>query len=308
MRHKEAQTGDGQTGGRDWLQRLQWRILRPLATTLGGDERSLIRGPGMELNEVREYQPGDDVRLIDWNITARADRPFVRESHVERSLDVWLLLDLSASVQWGTADCTKRERAVEFAAVASQLLNRHGNRIGAIVFADRPLGFIPLGSGRNHVLRLLAAMREVPRQARRGRTDLKAALVRANTTLQRRSLVLVVSDFLAENGWQPELGRLAQRHEVVGVRLQDPRESALPDIGLVVLEDPETGSQLLVNTADRALRDRFQAAAQAQAERINRELTACGVDQLALSTDTPLLPPLLRFLGARQRRRAPRQR
>jgi uncharacterized protein (DUF58 family) len=262
----------------------------------------------MELSEVREYQPGDDVRLIDWNITARADRPFVRDSQVERALEVWLLLDLSGSVDWGTAQCLKRDRALEFAAVASQLLSRHGHRIGALLFADRPLSFVPPANGRNHIMRLLAGIQAEPRQERRGRTDLRTALARAGTMLRRRSLVIVVSDFLVPDGWQHELHRLAQRHEVVAVRLHDPRERQIPDIGIAVLEDPETGSQMVVNTADRALRERFEAAAQAQTERIEGDLTYCGVDRLTLGTDAELLPALVRFLSARGLRRMVRPR
>ena len=286
------------------LRRLQWTVLRPLATALGGDERSLVRGPGMELTEVREYQPGDDVRYIDWNITAREDRPFVRDAHVERALDVWMALDLSGSISWGTAQCTKRERAVEFVAVAGQLLQRHGNQVGALLFADRPLGFVPPGAGRTHLLRMLGAVRDAPRQEATGRTDLCAALERLDATARRRALVLVVSDFLVPDGWQSVLRRLAQRHEVVAVRLRDPREAELPDVGLVTLEDPETGVQLLVNTGDRGLRKRFQAAAQAQAERIKADLAASGVDQVILSTDAALLPALVRYLNGRRLRRA----
>ncbi|MDQ5853185.1 MAG: DUF58 domain-containing protein, partial [Chloroflexota bacterium] len=162
------------------LRRLQWTVLRPLATMLGGDERSLVRGPGMELTEIREYQPGDDVRYIDWNITARADRPFVREAHVERALDAWLILDLSASIDWGTAQCLKRDRAAEFAAVAGQLLGRYGNRVGALLFAERPLCFVPPRTGRTHLQHVLAAINGEPRQAGHGRTDLAAALARVN--------------------------------------------------------------------------------------------------------------------------------
>lgn len=284
------------------LRRLQWTILRPLATVLGGEERSLLYGPGMELAEVREYQPGDDIRYIDWNITARTDRPHIRETHAERAIDVWLVIDRSASVDWGTAQCRKRDRAVEFAAVAGQLLARHGNRIGALPFADRPLAPVPPGSGRQHLLQLLAQL-EAPLEHRRARTDLGAALKQLNIVVRRRSLILVVTDFLVKPEWQQAMGQLAQRHEVVAVSLRDPREAALPDIGLVALEDPETGGQMIVDTGDRRLRERFATAAQAQATQLQQELAHCGVDQLVLSTDEALLPPLVRFLNARRLRR-----
>jgi uncharacterized protein (DUF58 family) len=286
------------------LRRVQWTVLRPLATYLGGDERSLLRGPGIELSEVREYQPGDDVRHIDWNITARNDRAYVREAEVERALDVWLLLDVSTSVDWGTAECLKRDRAVEFAAVAAQLLGNHGNRIGAILFADKPRGFMPPASGRTHLVRLLGAIRDEPRQTRHAPTDLHAALRRARTVIRRRSLVVIVSDFLVEGGWQDVLGELAQRHEVVAVRLSDPRESVLPDVGLVTLEDPETGAQMVVDTRDRALRDRFEAAAVKQANDVSAAFARHGIDILTLSTGSAMLPALVQFLQARRHRRA----
>jgi uncharacterized protein (DUF58 family) len=296
---RDRETPDG------LLRRLHWTILRPLARHLGGDERSLVRGPGIELAEVREYQPGDDVRHIDWKITARTDRPHVREAYAERALDAWLLLDVSASVDWGTTRCLKRDRAIELAGVAGSLLGRHGNRVGALLFAERPLVLVPPGSGRTHLLRVLAQVRDEPRQAAAGRTDLAAAVSRLRTLLRRRSFVLVVSDFLVPDGWQDGLGALAQRHEVVAVRLSDPREAELPDVGLVTFEDPETGSQLIVDTSDRKLRERFLRAAQGQVDRVDAHFAGRGIDRLILSTDEEILPPLVRFLNARRLRRGP---
>uniref|UniRef100_A0A831THA4 DUF58 domain-containing protein n=1 Tax=Thermorudis peleae TaxID=1382356 RepID=A0A831THA4_9BACT len=288
------------------LRRLEWTVLRPLAVHLGGQERTLLRSAGMELAELREYQPGDDVRYIDWNVTARSERAYIRETYAERALDAWLLLDLSASVDWGTASCRKRERAREFAAVAGQLLSRHGNRLGALPFAERPRELVPPASGRAAVLRLLARIQEEPSRIRSGPTDLAGALALAQRVIRRRALVLVVSDFLVPDGWQPALARLAYRHEVVAVRLTDPREREIPDIGLVTFEDPETGVQLVVDTGDRRLRERFRAAAEQQAERLRSELRACGVDLLELDTAEALLPPLRRFLELRRQRRAAR--
>jgi uncharacterized protein (DUF58 family) len=288
------------------LRRLNWTVLKPLAHALGGNERSLVRGPGMELDELREYQPGDDVRHIDWNITARADTPYVRQSRVERALDVWLLLDVSASVDWGTAKCLKRDRAIEFAAVTGSVLGRHGNRLGALLFADRPLGFVPPASGRLHLMRLLGGMREAAQQSSRGETDLAAALNRAGSVIRRKALVIVASDFIAPDGWQPTLRQMAQRHDVVAAHISDPRERDLPDVGLLTLEDPETGRQLIVNTGDGKLRQRFAQAAQAQAERVRADVQASGASYLALSTDEDLLPAMVRFLNARKVRRGQR--
>lgn len=302
------------------LRRLQWTVLRPVATRLGGDERSTLRGPGLELTEVREYQPGDDVRHIDWNITARTDAPHVRESYAEHALDVWLLLDLSASIDWGTARCLKRDRLIAFVAAAGQILGQHGHRLGAVLFDDRPVRLIPPGAGRAHLRQLVARLREQPRQApaaragqapaassgQAGRTDLAAALAHAGPALRRRALVIVVSDFLVPDGWQQPLGRLAARHEVVAVRLSDPREVALPDVGVITLEDPETGRQRVIDTGDRRLRERFAEAARDQTARVRADLAACGVDTLWLDTDEDLLRPLVRFLDARRLRRRSR--
>lgn len=287
------------------LRQLQWTVLRPLAVALGGEERALLRTPGLELSELREYQPGDDVRHIDWNVSARADRPFVRLSQAERALDVWLLLDTSASLDWGTARCLKRDHARTFALAATYLLARRGNRVGALLFGAQPGPAMAPAAGRTHMLRLLAWIQSPPSpRARPGATDLAAALQRARLCIPRRSLVIVVSDFLAADGWQTELRRLTARHEVIAARIGDPREAQLPDIGIVTFEDPETGTQLTLDTGDTRLRERFGHAAQAQAARIASALTACGVDHLALTTDEEVVPALVAFLRARRARAA----
>jgi len=288
------------------LRRLRWTVLRPLATHLGGDERSLVRGQGLEISELREYQAGDDVRHIDWNVTARADRPYVREAYVERALDVWLLIDVSPSVAWGTAECLKRDRAVELTAAAGSVLGRHGNRLAALLFADAPFGFLAPGAGRPHLLRILASIEHEPARRMHGATDLAAALRRAATLIRRPSLVVLLSDFLVPHGWADSLRRLSARHEVVAFVLRDPREAELPDVGLLTFEDPETGQQLVVDTANRKLRDRFKHAAQAQADALRTELIGAGADHVFVGTDEPLLPAFIRFLAARRARRARR--
>ncbi len=286
------------------LRQLQWTVLRPLAVALGGEERALLRTPGLELSELREYQPGDDVRHVDWNVSARADRPFVRLSQAERALDVWLVLDTSASLDWGTARCLKRDHARTFALAAAYLLSRRGNRIGALRFGAQPGQVLAPAAGRTHLLRLLAWIQAPSPPAQQGATDLTAALQRARLCIPRRSLVLVVSDFLAADGWQQELRRLTARHEVVAVRVTDPREADLPAIGIVTVEDPETGTQLTLDTGDRRLCERFRLAAQAQTTRIATAMAACGVDQLELSTDREVIPALIAFLRARRARAA----
>jgi uncharacterized protein (DUF58 family) len=285
---------------RSGLRRLGWTVLRPLASRVGGQERSRVLAPGAELAGLREYQPGDDVRLIDWHVTARSDRPFVRQAHAERALDAWLLVDVSPSVDWGTAACLKRERGEELAVLAWDLLARQGNRVGALLFADQPLAVAPPAAGQAGLRRMLEQLRAAPRQVGRGRTDLRAALSRAEALLRRPSLVVLVSDLFVAAGWQPPLARLARRHEVVATRLVDPRDADLPDLGVVAFEDPETGDQLLVDTGDPALRARFAAAARAEAEGVRRDLARCGVEQVVLSTAEELLPALARFLALRR--------
>jgi uncharacterized protein (DUF58 family) len=282
------------------LRRLGWTVLRPLASRLGGQERSRVLAPGAELAGLREYQPGDDVRLIDWHVTARSDRPFVREAHAERALDAWLLVDVSRSVDWGTASCLKRERGEGLAALAWDLLARHGNRVGALLFADQPLAVAPPAAGEAGLRRMLARLDATPRQVGRGRTDLGAALTRAEALLRRPSLVVLVSDLFVAPGWQRPLARLARRHEIVAARLADPRDAELPDVGVVAFEDPETGDQVLVDTGDATLRARFAEAARAEAERVRHDLARCGVEQIVVSTAEELLPALARFLALRR--------
>jgi uncharacterized protein (DUF58 family) len=290
---------------RTLLRRLRWTIIKPLATRLNGDERSRLTGAGIEFAGVRDYQPGDDIRRIDWNLTARANTPFVREAQIEAALDVWLVADVSGSVDWGTGLCLKRYRAIELAAVASQLLGRHGNRLGLLMFADRPVGIVPPAAGHGHVERVVGRLRSEPRSTSHGPTDLGAAVSAIGRLARRPALIVLMSDFLVADGWSAPLRTLARRHEVVAARLNDPRERELPDVGLVTFEDPETGEQLTVDTTDRRLRDRFNRAAAEQSERIDRTLAGCGVDQVVLSTDAALLPALAAFLQSRRRRRPP---
>jgi uncharacterized protein (DUF58 family) len=285
---------------------LEWKVMRPLARQLGGDSRSLLSGAGVELHGLREYQPGEDVRRIDWNITARVGQPFLRESLVERALDAWLVVDVSASTDWGTALCLKRDRIIEFVAAASQLLGRHGNRVGALLFAERPLQIVPPSRGRSHLLGLIDSVDAVPVAKLSGRTDLAGALAYMGGQLGRRSLIFIVSDFMAAPGWEQVVRRLSHHHEIVAVDLYDPREGFIPDVGLVTFEDPETGRQLVVDTADARLRERFQWAAMEQREYLCKTLAGCGIDLLELTTAEEMLPALVRFLKMRQHQTAMR--
>ena len=286
------------------MRRLQWPVARRLGVHAWGDERSRLTGPGIEYAVVREYQWGEDARLIDWNLTARSDRPFVRESHPDKGLDVWLVVDTSRSLDWGTALSLKRDQASELGGAAAMLLSRHGNRVGAIVFdTDLRRVFAPR-AGRAGRLGLLAALdADAGRPGREGRTDLAHVLTRAGGLIRRRSLVILVSDFLVDPGWQRPLHTLAQRHEVVAARISDPREGEIPNVGVVMFEDPETGVQLEVDTGNAGLRERYRGAALEQRRRLLAEIRRAGASSLEITTAEPFLPQLVAYLRRRQSRR-----
>ncbi|HRD99262.1 MAG TPA: DUF58 domain-containing protein, partial [Rubrivivax sp.] len=231
------------------LRRLEWRVIRRLDGLLQGDYRTLMRGGGVDLADLREYQAHDDVRHIDWNVTARLQQPYVRQFVEDRDLTAWFLLDLSGSVDFGSADVTKLAVSTGFVAT------RHGNRVGAMLYGTQVDGLLPPRASRLHVLELMQRMRRPRAAAASGHrgTALAELLLAAEANMQRRSLVFVVSDFISQPGWGAALGRLARRHDVVAVRLWDPLEMALPagpGLGLVTLEDAETGEQVLVDAAD----------------------------------------------------------
>jgi uncharacterized protein (DUF58 family) len=298
------------------LQRLEWTVLRRLDGLLQGDHRSLWRGAGLDLADLREYQHGDDVRHIDWNITARLQVAHVRQYTEDRELTAWFLVDLSGSLDFGSADRSKRDLIDDFVAALARILTRHGNRVGALLYrpgTPQPLSVLPPGAGRLQVLQLLsrlrapAALAEVARPTQPGdaasrQTDLAALLSRAEALIRRRSLVFVLSDFISTPGWSAPLGRLARRHEVLAVRLFDALELALPDIGLLTVEDAETGEQLQVDTQDAGFRQRFEALAAQQETQLRAQLTQAGVDALELATGDDLLNTLLRCVALRRQR------
>jgi uncharacterized protein (DUF58 family) len=285
------------------MRRLRWTVLRPLARRANGDERSRMSGPGIEFAHVREYQAGDDVRRIDWQLTARSDRPYIREAHDERGLDIWLVVDVSPSVDWGTAQGLKRDLAVELVAVAGELLGHRGNRVGLVLFAENIVGIVPPGAGRAHVERIVGRLRDEPRRAPTGgTTDLAGVLSVLPRMVRRASMVVLVTDFLVPDGWAERLRSLGRRHEVIAVRLEDPREVDLPDMGILIFEDPETGAQLTVDTSDVRMRQRFRDAAARQSVAIDATLRSCGAEVVHLGTDGGLLSAMASFLDARRRR------
>jgi len=287
------------------LRRLEWTVLRRLDGLLQGDYRTLFRGFGLDLADLREYQLHDDVRYIDWNVTARLQTPHVREFQEDREVAAWFLLDLSASVDFGSGAVRKRMLSSELVAVLARLFTRYGNRVGAVLHAEGHEEVVPARNGRRHVLRLLDRIGVVgtsPARTGGKLTDLSQLLAFARPLIKRRSVVFVVSDFISAPGWGRRLAELARRHEVVAVRLTDPLEVELPDLGLVVLQDAETGEQLTIDTHDRAFRRRFAEAAARRELELRAGLAEAGVDCLELATDEPLDAALLRFAQLRKRR------
>ena len=294
----------GPAGGAERvLKRLEWTVIRRLDGLLQGDYRTLMRGTGMDLADLREYQHHDDVRHIDWNVTARQQLPHVRVFTEDREMAAWFLLDLSPSVDFGSGEHKKREVSAGFVAVLARLLTRHGNRVGAMLYGAGVDTVLPARSGRLHVLRLLHLMQHRAAAQEAGRvTHLHELLQSAANTVKRRSTLFVVSDFISAPGWERPLGLLAQRHEVVAVRLLDPLELELPDLGLIPIRDAETGEQLMVDTSDAGFRKRFaRIAAQREAE-LRQSLVQAGVDTLELSTDDDLANAIVRFAEMRKRR------
>jgi len=285
------------------LQRVEWTVLRRLDGLLHGDYRTLFRGYGMDIADLREYQYGDDVRHIDWNVTARLQAPYVREFHEDREITAWFLLDLSQSVNFGSTLVRKRNVSVDFVALLARLLTRRGNRVGAMYYGERVEGMMPPRNGRRQVLNILHAMQAEPETPSSSGTNLSELLRAAEHAIRRRSLIFVVSDFISAPGWGESLGRLAQRNEIIAVRLHDPLERELPDLGLVVVQDAETGEQLFVDTNDKRFRKRFAAAAERRETELRATFRQAGVDAIELSTDDDLVETVLRFAEIKRRGR-----
>ncbi|HXD40933.1 MAG TPA: DUF58 domain-containing protein [Ramlibacter sp.] len=284
------------------LRRLEWTVIRRLDGLLQGDYRTLLRGAGLDLADLREYQFHDDVRHIDWNVTARLQVPHVRVFTEDREMAAWFLLDLSPSVDFGSGEQRKRNVSAEFVAVIARVLTRHGNRVGALLYGSGVDAMIPTRGGRRHVLHLLHSIQTRPVAVESGTTRLRDLLESAAAMIRRRSTLFVVSDFISQPGWERPLALLAQRHEVVAVRVLDPMELDLPDLGLLTMRDSETGEQILVDTHDKGFRKRFtRIAAQREAD-LRASFVRAGVDALELSTDGELVDAVIRFADLRKRR------
>jgi uncharacterized protein (DUF58 family) len=285
------------------LLQIDWDVIRRLDGLLQGDYRSLFYGYGVDFADLREYQPEDDVRYIDWNVTARMDALYVRKYVEDREMIAWFLLDLSPSVDFGTVQNQKRTMLINFVAVLARLLTRRGNRVGAMMFGEKIQHTVPARGGRPQVLRLINDLLKQPYLSRAPFTNLKTFFDGALNSIKRRSLIFIISDFISEPGWERPLSLLNQRHEVLAIRLWDQREMDLPDVGMVVMEDAETGEQLLVDTHDGKFRKRFFEGAQRREAVLNETFKRAGVDVLTLSTEDDLVRRITRFARQRQQRR-----
>jgi uncharacterized protein (DUF58 family) len=285
------------------LQRLDWQVIRRLDGLLQGDYRSLFYGYGVDFADLREYQPEDDIRYIDWNVTARMNTPYVRQYMEDREITAWFLLDLSPSVDFGALQNMKRTVLIDFVTTFARLLTRHGNRVGAIFYGGRVERMIPARGGRLQVLRLVNDLLKQPRLPRAPFTNLTPLLEAGLNSIKQRSLIFIISDFISAPGWERALNLLNQRHEVLAIRLWDPRETELPDVGPIIMEDAETGEQLYVDTHDKKFRQRFQAAGRQREAELNQAFKHSGVDALSLSTEEDLVRAIVRFATLRQQRR-----
>ena len=291
------------------MRQLEIRTRRMVNDSLSGAYHSVFKGRGMDFDEVREYSPGDEVRTIDWNVTARAGRPFVKKFTEERELTIFLLVDISASGNFGSGALCKRDLAAELASVLAFSAIRNSDKVGLLLYTDRVERYLPPKKGRRHVLRVV---RDILYHTPQGTgTDSVKALDVVNHVLHRRAIVFLISDF--ESPGDPIAARAAlrramrqtnRRHDLVAVHVEDPRERELPDVGILALEDSETGEIIELDTASAAVRRRFKEQALERGRRLVSDFLSEGIDTLQLQTDSPYMPALQRFFKTRERRRA----
>lgn len=285
------------------LHRLDWKVIRRLDGTLQGDYRTLFYGHGLDFADLREYQEGDDIRHIDWNVTARMDHLHVRQYVEDREITAWFLVDLSPSMGFGPAERPKQSVLIDIVITFARLLTRNGNRVGAILYNNQIVSTIPPRGSRNQVLRLTREMLRETEAPKKTETDLSVLFAAALNTFKKRSLVFIISDFISKPGWDRSLHMLNQRHELIGIRLWDPREVELPDAGLIVVEDSETGEQLYVDTSNPRFRQRFFDAAEKREETLKLDLKRSGVDLFSISTEEDLVRSIVRMASKRKKRR-----
>jgi uncharacterized protein (DUF58 family) len=280
------------------LRRLDLPVTRRLEGLLQGDYKSPARGDGLDLADLREYQFHDDVRRMDWNATARLGTPYVREYLEDREIPVWLLLDMSPSMTFEGTSVSKHAVLMEFTSLICRLMLSRGNRAGAMIFSGRVDRTIPARGGRQQLLQILNAVAN--HRPSQSTTDLKQVLRDAANAIRRRSLVFVVSDFISTAGWEKPLTMLAMRHDVIAVRLSDPLETRMPDLGFMTFQDAESGEQLFVDTQDRNFRARFAAIADARETALRSAFEKAGVDVVELATEDDVMDALLHFAQMRK--------
>jgi uncharacterized protein (DUF58 family) len=289
------------------MRQLEIRTRRMVNDSLAGAYHSVFKGRGMDFDEVREYSPDDEVRTIDWNVTARAGRPFVKKFTEERELTIFLLVDISASGNFGSGLASKRDLAAELASVLAFSAIRNSDKVGLLLYTDQVERYLPPKKGRRHVLRVVRDILHHTPEATG--TDTVKALDIANRLLHRRAIVFLISDFeTPKDPSRTELRRAMRRtnrrHDLVAVHVEDPREKELPDVGIVALEDAESGEVIELDTASSAVRRRFKELSSERGRRLVSDFRAEGIDTLQLLTDAPYMPALQRFFKTRQRRRA----
>lgn len=281
------------------IQRFHFKTRRLASDLFAGQYVSAFKGRGIEFAEVREYQPGDDVRTIDWNVSARSGRPFVKVFHEERELTVMLLLDLSGSHLFGTRNRFKRELLAEVAGMLAFLAIRTNDKVGALLFSSRIEKYIPPKKGTSHVWRLIKEIFSYEPQSLT--TDIDAALTYLNRVAKRHAIVFLISD-CQDTGFEKSLRLTAKKHDLTILRISDPAEGELPEVGLMTLQDPETGQVALINTRSKALRGRWRNYQEEQAAHLSELVKRAGVDLADLSTDGPVVEPLTRLFDMRRRR------
>ena len=286
------------------LARLEWRVVRRLDGRLAGGYRTAHRGTGTDLVGLREYTEGDDARHIDWNVTARMNEPQLRVFTEDRELTVWLVLDRSASMTVGGPERGKHDVLSELALVLARLFGRGGNRVGALLYDIGVVRIVPAGTGRRHALRIGAELARTAGGRRGNTTDLAAMLDAAAKLARRRALIVVISDFIGDGDWGRSLLRLTPRHEVVALRVIDAADDELPDVGLVVVEDAETGEQLVIDSGDPLLRARLRAGVEDRDARLAAGMRRAGVPIHRVGTDADLATALIEVVASTQRRRA----
>jgi len=284
------------------LHRLEWRVLRRLDGRVQGEYRTPRRGTGFDLAGLRPYVEGDDARHIDWNVTARLDEPQVREFNEDRELTTWLVLDRSASMVVGAPGRVKQDVLAELALILARLLGRKGNRVGALLYDTGTTRIVPPGTGRSHALRIGRELDRGPDSRTAATTDL-AAMLDTVASLARRCLVVVISDFIGTGEWQRPLFRLAHRNEVVALRIVDGADDALPEVGLIVVEDAETGEQILVDSADPWFRTRFRDGVDERDAQLRSGMRRAGVPLHRVDTGSDLVETLLEVIAETRRRR-----